>query len=78
MRLLRAYAKGHTHSRATNGSLPWVGENLDAESGVWLARDLMYQGAGSPPMKCAACKSDPRARRAQSPFRVSACSSFLS
>ena len=61
--LLRTYATMHTQSNATNGSSPWVGENVEPDKGYWMARHIMYQGGQHPaPVNCAACRTDPRPR----------------
>eukprot|EP01043_Picozoa_sp_COSAG02_P004736 COSAG02_NODE_125_length_34972_cov_101.069997_16_plen_589_part_00 len=39
-KLLRTYAYSHTHGNATNGSVPWVGENIDADNGQWIAHNV--------------------------------------
>ena len=43
--LLRTYAFSHTHGNATNGSHPWVGENIEPDQGYWSARDTKTQTA---------------------------------
>jgi hypothetical protein len=43
-KLLRTYAYSHTHGNASNGSVPWVGENIDADNGQWIAHNIMYKG----------------------------------
>jgi hypothetical protein len=43
-KLLRTYAYSHTHGNATNGSVPWLGENIDADSGQWIAHNIAYKG----------------------------------
>ena len=43
-RLLRAYARSMTRGSAANGSTPWVGENIEPDSGYWVARSIMYRG----------------------------------
>jgi|TARA_B110000208_G_scaffold178188_1_gene225971 hypothetical protein len=43
-KLLRTYAFSHTHGNATNGSVPWVGENIDADNGQWIAHNIAYKG----------------------------------
>ena len=57
--------QGHTRAASympsTAAGGPWIGENIEPDHGYWVARQLMYEGAGSPPIKCDACKADPRA-----------------
>ena len=65
-RLLRTYAYSHTHGNATNGSVPWVGENIDADSGRWLAHDIAYQGG----------RVNPDGSSASGPFNCSKCAAI--
>ena len=37
-KLLRTYARSMTRGNATNGSLPWIGENIEPDKGFWVAR----------------------------------------
>ena len=66
IRLLRTYAYSHTHGNATNGSVPWVGENIDADSGRWLAHDIAYQGG----------RVNPDGSSASGPFNCSKCAAI--
>jgi hypothetical protein len=43
-RLLRSYARSMTQSFAANGSTPWIGENIDADSGRWIDRTVLQSG----------------------------------
>ena len=43
-KLLRTYAYSHTHGNASNGSVPWLGENIDADTGNWIAHNIAYKG----------------------------------
>lgn len=62
--LLQTYARSMTTGNATNGSSPWVGENIEPDKGYWIARSIMYKGGhiddqGNPtgsPVNCSACK----------------------
>ena len=45
MEQLLSFARQHTKGFATNGVSPWIGEVMHPDTGVWLARSLMY-GAG--------------------------------
>lgn len=42
--LLKTYARSMTRGNATNGSVPWVGENIEPDKGFWVARSIMYRG----------------------------------
>ena len=33
-----------THGNATNGSVPWVGENIEPDMGYWIAHSIQYRG----------------------------------
>ena len=33
-----------THGNATNGSVPWVGENIEPDKGYWIAHSIQYRG----------------------------------
>ena len=43
-RLLVTYARSMTRGSATNGSTPWVGENIEPDSGYWIAHSIQYRG----------------------------------
>ena len=43
-RLLTTYARSMTRGVAANGSTPWVGENIEPDTGYWVARSIMYRG----------------------------------
>jgi hypothetical protein len=43
-KLLRTYARSMTQSTVINGSVPWVGENIEPDKGYWVARSVMYRG----------------------------------
>ena len=43
-RLLKTYAFPMTHGNATNGSVPWVGENVEPDDGYWIAHSIQYRG----------------------------------
>ena len=43
-KLLRTYARSMTRGNATNGSLPWVGENIEPDKGYWIAHSIQYRG----------------------------------
>lgn len=73
MRLLRTYARSHTRSYAVNGSRPWIGENIEPDRGYWIAREVMYSGGGTPPIKCDACRADPRVGNCAGRTYVPAC-----
>jgi hypothetical protein len=46
-RLLRTFAKSMTGGHAWNGSLPWVGENIEPDKGFWVARSVIFRGGNS-------------------------------
>jgi len=42
--LLQTYARSMTTGNATNGSVPWVGENIEPDKGYWIAHSIQYRG----------------------------------
>ena len=41
-KLLHTYARSMTRGYATNGSVPWVGENIEPDAGYWIAHSIQY------------------------------------